>query len=453
MHLDGTCEPQSPVIFVGMDKSTNLVLLSAKMPTENVAQITRLLRECVQMFGEPVSVVRDMSRNIHLALQAVLPNTPDFICHYHFLLDVGEHLCKRPYAELARLLKKHKLKASLTAFRKDLVKRINAGSHIPHAAMQELLDNPSDPEHFKLDRTQMRRFIALMLTCWLNDYVSELRGEYFPFDLPWLQFYKRCVKMYRLVDRLLRFEVQPSEDTQLLHTLRRILAPTCCDKETVAAARRLEQAATIFRQLRKALRLTTREGTSLVRQHLPAHNDEDHDVVRSLSQFRDRLQRIMDESPKSERAKYARVVVQHLDKYRDKLFVREVTLPDGKTTVYIPRTNNAPEHLFGKTKQGWRRRTGTKRLSRHIQGAPAEELLVANLDNKAYVDIVYDGQLSNMAQKFAESYDAATQIREARERQREQDQTRVRKTLIRDADFLRKIFEAATLHLANKATT
>ena len=449
LHLDGTCEPQSPVIFVGMDKSTNLVLLSAKMPTENVADITELVRNCVRLFGEPVAVIRDMSRNIELALQAVLPNTPDFICHYHFLLDVGEHLCQKPHAELTRLLRTHKLKASLTAFRKDLVKRIKAGSHIPYAAMQELIDNPLDPGHLKLPKTQIRRCITLMLMRWLNDYVSELRGEYFPLDQPSLEFYRRCVKMHRLLDRLLRFEVQPSQDTQLLHTLRRILAPTCCDKEMLAAARRLQQAVELFHQLRRALRLSPPNATSLVRQYLVADTHEEQDVRENLSEFRKKLQRIMDESPEAERACQARVIIEHLDKYRDKLFVRDATLRDGQTSVFVPRTNNAPEHLFGKTKQGWRRRTGTKKLSRHIRGAAPEELLVANLDNKAYVDIVYDGDISNMAQRFAEYYEAATRIRQARERQRQQDQARVSKGMLRQANFLRKIFDAAAVHLAN----
>ena len=38
--------------------------------------------------GDPLATVHDMGKGISRAVEKVFPDTPDFICHYHFLAYV-----------------------------------------------------------------------------------------------------------------------------------------------------------------------------------------------------------------------------------------------------------------------------------------------------------------------------------------------------------------------------
>ena len=105
--------------------------------------------------------------------------------------------------------------------------------------------------------------------------------------------------------------------------------------------------------------------------------------------------------------------------------------------------------LFGKTKRRWRRQLGTKKLSRRLYGARAAELLVANLDHEAYVQLVYDGDLSTMAARFGAHWAAALEIRKARSQAKQPRSMRVSKKTLRDPDFLDRMIRATMCELGD----
>ena len=96
MHLDGTCECDTDVLFVAMAANRRWILDSAKISSENEAEISKLLQHCVNGFGEPLACVRDLSGNIEKAIKKVVPHVPDLICHYDFLENVGKNCAKSP---------------------------------------------------------------------------------------------------------------------------------------------------------------------------------------------------------------------------------------------------------------------------------------------------------------------------------------------------------------------
>jgi len=57
----------------------------------------------------PVAVVHDMGVGILAAVQAAFPGLPDFICHFHFLRDVGKDLLEADYDAIRQRLRKHAL--------------------------------------------------------------------------------------------------------------------------------------------------------------------------------------------------------------------------------------------------------------------------------------------------------------------------------------------------------
>ena len=66
----------------------------------------------------------------------------------------------------------------------------------------------------------------------------------------------------------------------------------------------------------------------------------------------------------------------------------------------VERTNNVPEHFFGREKQRLRRRLGRACLGRDLEQQPAQAALVANLTQVDYVRVVC-GSLDNLPDAFA----------------------------------------------------
>ena len=92
LHLDGTCDRNSPVLMTGLDGVTEIILGSVKLPSENTDQIIPFLTRLKALLGQPIATVHDMGAGIQKAVTTVFGRQHDFICHYHFLRDLGRDL-------------------------------------------------------------------------------------------------------------------------------------------------------------------------------------------------------------------------------------------------------------------------------------------------------------------------------------------------------------------------
>ncbi len=99
LHLDGTCEDDSPFLFTGLDGIAEIVLDNIKLPSEKAERIIPFLRRIKKHYGNPLALVHDMGKGILRAVEAVFPGIKDFICHYHFLRDIGKDLFEAQYRE------------------------------------------------------------------------------------------------------------------------------------------------------------------------------------------------------------------------------------------------------------------------------------------------------------------------------------------------------------------
>ena len=61
-----------------------------------------------------------MGKGILSAIAQVFPDKPDFICHFHFLRDIGKDLMEDDYKKIGDRLKKHKVRGSLRRIAKGL---------------------------------------------------------------------------------------------------------------------------------------------------------------------------------------------------------------------------------------------------------------------------------------------------------------------------------------------
>ena len=79
LHLDGTCEGDSPQLFSCIDEISTIVLGNRKMPTEDSRHIIPLLCELKSAYGTPVALVHDMGSAILKAVATVFPSVPDYV--------------------------------------------------------------------------------------------------------------------------------------------------------------------------------------------------------------------------------------------------------------------------------------------------------------------------------------------------------------------------------------
>lgn len=415
LHLDGTCEPETDVVFAALAAPRQWTLQVGKMTTENARAVGQLVARVVEHFGTPLAAMSDLSKNIRQAKQDVIPQVRDLICHYHFLENVGEKLCQKPHAKLTNALRRVKTRAALRSLRKDLVRWSKRGSSpLTAGQIERLLSHPNEAAN--LDAVMLRRLVAYVLLRWLDDYGADLRGEYFPFDLPSLAFWRRGRQLSKWLEGVIDSDGFPHRAFSTLETMARHLAPLRKDAELVAAAERLEKAEALFEELRQVLRLTHSPQEPLGRgRELAESREEVEGIAAGLKDWREALRERMSRETDKDQRSDQRTVLNYLETYHEQLVGHVIPLEGHAEPLLVSRTNNVLEHRFGATKKDLRRKVGTKKLTRYVQAMRPEALLVANLDDPVYLDLVCGGSLAYLPVRFAEHWHLAQTIRNERQ--------------------------------------
>ena len=69
LHLDGTCEGDSPHLMSALDEIAQIVLDNIKIPSEKADKIIPFLRRIKQSYGIPLALVHDMGTGILSAVK------------------------------------------------------------------------------------------------------------------------------------------------------------------------------------------------------------------------------------------------------------------------------------------------------------------------------------------------------------------------------------------------
>jgi hypothetical protein len=192
LHLDGTCEGDSPHLFSCIDAVSDIVLGNRKMPTESSDTIIPLLDRFKSNYGPPIAMVHDMGKAILKAVETVFPTVPDYICHFHFLRDIGKDLFEGEYRVIRRYTKAFKVKPALRKTAKSLKAQIDGNLEL--SAELEV--------YVKVDASAVMQdtlspvITAYLLVSWVLEANSVSNGFGFPFDQPHLVFYQRLQQAY-----------------------------------------------------------------------------------------------------------------------------------------------------------------------------------------------------------------------------------------------------------------
>jgi hypothetical protein len=395
LHLDGTCDKgRDPFLVSALDSVSDIVLGNIKVPTEKSEHIIPLLEQIKEMFGSPLALVRDMSAAISRAINAVFPKRPDFICHYHFLSDIGGDLLKDDYAMIRKRLKKHGITAKLCRLGRKLKEQLNDDPDIMGAVDSEM-NHPDLFEPKYLGRVPL--ISTYMLIQWILDGKNQGHGYGFPFDRTHAVFTQRLYEAYTKIQEFKNVYLRGNwRDNKPLWKLSNNLEDVCSDKLLHQAVDNLQAKARVFDQLRDAMRIAPKSGSDGLNSD---SSDEDMNTIKKcVENFRQTLT----SNPKYTDQNHYKKMIAQIDTYWDKLFADPIVVdtPNGKVTIYPQRTNNIMERFFRDFKRGDRKRTGNISISKTLQAMLADTPLVRNLKNPAYLNILLDGCRS-LEERFA----------------------------------------------------
>lgn len=400
LHIDGTCEEGSRVLLVCMDSISGQVLEAEKIGSENVKEVTGVLKTVLRDWGRPLAIVHDLRKSLITAAGEVFNGVPQFVCHYHFAADVGEDILKTDVDRLRNLVRRTKVRPMLGALIRSLKdSAVNADSSEP--AVASIIGLRSTAELRETCSPEMAKAVAHALASWIMAFSRAGDGYGFPFDMPYLTLYERIEDVYRVLSKA--SDSWPSGRRNPLAPLKRlhdILARVTASEHTAefrSLVAETKQDRRIFEQFRSALRVCPKGGKR-------RRNDEGapsslsrkrHEAV--LSDLRERLRRRASRDGPTKRA--SKIVVQHLDKYWQYLFGHVLSK---RSRRIVPRTNNVQEQLFRTVKSQCRRLHGRGHLKRDMDAMLPATPLVLNLRIPTYCELVYGGlDVDKIAERFS----------------------------------------------------
>jgi hypothetical protein len=394
LHLDGTCEGGGPMLMSSLDSLSEIVLGSVKVPSEKAEQLIPFLQEIKARYGVPIAAVHDMGPGILAAIQEVFPGVPDFICHFHFLRDVGKDLLESDYEAIRRRLRQHGLTEKLLRQARRLKTALDQQPELIESFCQSVQGGclpTAQLESFPL-------FCAYSLIQWALEGKVEGDGYGFPFDRPQVEFAKRLRVLGQRLEQIKNIHLRgPWADNKPLLKLSCALQKLSADEALARMLAAIEDKTHVFDRLRRAMRIAEVGGAAGL------NSGSDPTALGPIEQAVEKFRQEITARPDYEANEGWKAMMAQIDKYQDKLFADPITVPTprGPLVIQPQRTNNILERFFRDFRRGARRRTGQNSISRFLQSMIADTPLVRNLENPAYLKILLNGH-ATLEERFAQ---------------------------------------------------
>jgi uncharacterized protein YbaR (Trm112 family) len=438
LHLDATCEADSPKLVSSIDSLSGFVLYSAKLKSENKDDMITFLKEIKKSFGIPHAVMSDMSKGIKAAVEDVFGDIPHFICHFHFLSMVGQLLFDKENTSLRNALSKAGISGNLKAMRRKLAQTCNTVSR------HEIENFLKEPE--KMVRTLKAPEICLYyLLLWILDHGSSGNGYGFPFDQQYLAFYKRLNTACSIIENIWPLYSVNNKSFKAIRKLCHLIKEVIDNPSLRKIVERYEAKVSVFSDLRKAFGTTpdsVNNGLTHMQQTTTVHEVEQ--IKESVEKFITNLKEKISSAHDKQIVDSYRKAIARIEEYGKRLFVDPlvVMVKGEKKVFFIHRTNNIMEHHFRKLNYSYRRVHGNHSVRRNLENIPEQFPLVVNLKNPNYRKLLFDDE-RKIIEKFAE-IDAKI-IREMRLKHKSEEKiyaSRKIKKVIRLPNFKEQLIEA-----------
>ena len=128
-------------------------------------------------------------------------------------------------------------------------------------------------------------------------------------------------------------------------------------------------------------------------------SDEQNEVSESLEELKKQFDESKRDCSNPKQIKLYDIVKVHLEKYEPYLFPAKA---NGTEKYQIVRTTNGIESHWSQCKRVRRQTHGRSKLTRDFHALPLEYMLIPNLNNARYIEIVL-GSLEQLPEKMAEA--------------------------------------------------
>jgi hypothetical protein len=424
LHIDATCEGDSPKLVLSLDSVSGFVLYSAKVKSENKDDL--------------IGFLQDMGDGIKGAVKAVFGDVPHFICHFHFLKVIGLMLFEKEHIAIRNALSKAGVSGSLKTMRGNLGKKFDKLSirEIEHFLMQ--------PEKFGKTRIASE-LSTYYLVLSILDHGADGDGYGFPFDQRYLTFYQRLKDAYITIKEVQSFYSNKTKNDRIVWKLYHTIKGVVEDPALKKIVDQYEVKLAVFSDLREAFGTTPKSVNNGLTQMKELTSHREHQKIKNAVQ---KFMKLLAKKNKKEKDKNVsglfNKVINKINEYGERLFVDPlvVEVNEEKRTFFIHRTNNIVEHLFRWLNYGFRRIHGNHSIRRNLENIPEQLPLVENLKNPNYMRLIF-GEEKNIAEKFAE-----IDIKKIREMEKNHypkkkiySSRKIKKTL-RSPDFKKQLLSA-----------
>jgi hypothetical protein len=395
--IDGTIEPGSPVFFGVKDAYGGLFLESWKIPTENEEDISKCLLKAADHYGKPDEILHDLSQRMINGCKLAFPDRPHRVCHYHLCSDLGKDLYDTPQKRLNKRLRAIKLQPYLKNQRSSQTQRLRGAIQDRNVQLilKDLLNGKISEFEFN---DVLAREILLGLHSWMLDYAADGRRQGFPFDPYLLYLHRRIVKIHGVTKRLILRENEKNRLPRIFHGFSNRLEKYLTDPEIVDAAKLYEEAFHIFQQIREVLRLNAK-GPSPMRELYELNSKGKSGMRESLNDLVMQFTQQEQNCSNIDERKLYEIALPQLKKYDPYLLPTNTRTTKEDTLI---RTTNGLESYWGSGKRLRRQTHGRTKLACDFRALPAEYMLIPNLNNPLYVDLVL-GSLERLPEKLAEA--------------------------------------------------
>lgn len=382
LQIDGSQNHGRGALIVVKDSISGMRLFVARFPSENKEDLVPFLEYLKSVFGMPLIIIRDGGGAIVNALSVIFPGVYQLYCHFHFLRAVGHALFDHYQKRFKKAIDRLGVKGKLSKL---------------YRLVQKLL------------RKERKPFVREILEdlCELLEFVLNCSGEGlgYPFEIPILRFYERCLVIEKPVHDLVRHCAKHYVLLKVLcdvkSTLRLLHPPPAVRGRLYQDAERILEREKWFMKARKALRW--RNGPVPLSTQIQW---SDNQLKKARNGIDDFLAEIESKNKKlkksSSLAKGLCIIKDRFIEHKENLLAPNIQIDTshGVKVIKVDRTNNGVEKDFRAIRRHARRLRGDKNVEGIIQREGVGLLLLLNMDIPQYVQMVY-GSWELMGERFA----------------------------------------------------
>ena len=403
LHVDCTSEQKSDTVFVCYDRTSEIALISEKIPSERFPFLVPILKKVRKRLGDPISTMSDLGMSILKALEKVFPNVERRICHFHFIRDVGKDIVGSSYEVVRIRLNESKINAELNAIERDVLSVTSAFRRSTESVMKG-----EGPLLRRCTRRQYAEVEPLLALSFIRSCrkVRSSTGFGYPFDLPWVRYAeelcRQAVEVHACLEVLQERRITPVLLLKIGSVLSPLLPGGALRKELDPVVHQCLIREKQFAELRCVMRLwrPSIRGAPLSGKYGVSSRSEIVEFNQDLRQYRQRLRRSVSSSGQIFRNEGYRVILGHIEKYWGSLLLHP-SLWRALQCQVVDSTNNVAESGHRDGKHSLRKVSGRPRIDREFSDYGAYLPVISNLNNRKYVEWVL-GEYENLAFEFAQ---------------------------------------------------